>query len=179
MTRDQFAHIIRAAAEISGRRDIIVFGSQAILGSISETRLPFIAVRSMEADLVLYGTPGGEKVEALMGLDSQFYKSFGVYADTVSQNTSTPPRGWRRRLVPFETAATQPGRALCLDRHDLAVSKLMAGRPKDFAFVSALCEAGLLSLPTMSDRLRYVDGVTKAQLDRARAYMESCKPRSG
>jgi len=103
---------MRAAAEISGQRDIIVFGSQAILGSVSETRLPFVAIRSMEVDLVLYGTPGGGKVEALMGLDSQFYRSFGIYVDTVSQSTSKPPRGWRRRLVPFETATTKPGRAL-------------------------------------------------------------------
>jgi hypothetical protein len=129
----------------------------------------------MEADLVLSWTPGGEKVEALMGLDSQFYKSFGVYVDTVSQNTSTPPRGWRRRLVPFETAATRPGRALCLDRHDLAISKLMAGRPKDFAFVLSLYQAGLLSMPTMLDRLRNVDRVTKAQTDRARTWLESRK----
>ena len=110
-----------------------------------------------------------------MGLDSQFYRAFGIYADAVSQNTSTPPRGWRRRLVPFETADTGPGRALCLERHDLAVSKLIAGRPKDIVFVLALCEAKLLSMPTMSERLRYVDGATKAQLDRARSWVESHK----
>ncbi len=175
MTRDQLAHLIRAASEISGERDIIVFGSQAILGSVSEKRLPNINTRSVEADLVLFGSTNGERVEALMGLDSQFYKTHGIWADVVSLTTAKLPRGWKRRLVLFENEMTKPGRALCLDRHDLAVSKLIANRDKDLAFINALHEARLLSIPMMESRLAFVDGATKAHLDRAQAWVAARK----
>ena len=40
MKRDQLAHLLRAAASATGRTDILVIGSQAILGSFDETELP-------------------------------------------------------------------------------------------------------------------------------------------
>ena len=176
MNREQFAHIIRAASDISGQRDIIVFGSQAILGAMSERRLPAAAWVSNEVDLVLDGQPGGAEVEGIMGLDSSFHKLHGIYADVVGINTSKLPRGWRRRLIPFENDQTQPGRGLCLERHDLAVAKLIAGRDKDLAFVSALYDQRLLSASTMARRLEFVDGATKAQLERARAWVAARRP---
>lgn len=36
MTRDQLEHAIRAACEIANDRELIVFGSQAILGTYSD-----------------------------------------------------------------------------------------------------------------------------------------------
>ncbi|MEO8425145.1 MAG: hypothetical protein ABI595_14710, partial [Actinomycetota bacterium] len=37
-----------------------------------------------------------------------------------------------------------PSEALCLDPHDLVVSKLVAGREKDYVFARALLEVGLV-----------------------------------
>ena len=67
-------------------------------------------------------------------------------------STATLPEGWRGRLVAFENASTNPGRGWCLDAHDLAVSKLVAWREKDRAFVRALIEAGLISVDLVCER---------------------------
>ena len=61
----------------------------------------------------------------------------------------------------FEPPGAQPGRGLCLEPHDLAASKLVAGRIKDFEFVDALLRAGLI------ERAR----VPAAKFARARAWV--------
>lgn len=40
MRRDQLEHAIRAACQIIDRREVIVIGSQAILGTYDENELP-------------------------------------------------------------------------------------------------------------------------------------------
>jgi hypothetical protein len=40
MTREQLAHVLRAAARIAEDPDVVVIGSQSILGSFPEDRLP-------------------------------------------------------------------------------------------------------------------------------------------
>jgi hypothetical protein len=47
----------------------------------------------------------------------------------------------RAIVVPVETASTAPGRGYLLDPHDCVVSKLVAGREKDYLF-AALIDAG-------------------------------------
>ena len=50
MNRDQFDHAVRASAAVVGTDEVIVIGSQAAYGSLSE--LPDVATRSVEADIV-------------------------------------------------------------------------------------------------------------------------------
>lgn len=52
MRRDQLEHAIRTACQIIGHPDIIVVGSQTILGSIVEEELPPAATMSMEVDVL-------------------------------------------------------------------------------------------------------------------------------
>jgi hypothetical protein len=49
MRRSELEHIIRAAAAISNQYEIMVIGSQSILGSVAEP--PAVLVESMEADI--------------------------------------------------------------------------------------------------------------------------------
>jgi hypothetical protein len=49
MRRDEFEHVIAAAAEVSAEREIVVIGSQAILGSVKDP--PATMLLSMEADV--------------------------------------------------------------------------------------------------------------------------------
>ena len=49
--RDQLEHLIRAAGDLLGEREVIVIGSQAILASV-EAPVAVELVRSMEADLL-------------------------------------------------------------------------------------------------------------------------------
>ena len=57
------------------------------------------------------------------------------------------------RLVLFETSGSAPGRGWCLEPHDLAASKLAAGREKDYEFVGALVDADLIDIETLSVRI--------------------------
>jgi hypothetical protein len=50
MRRDQLEHAIRAACQIIDADEVIVVGSQAILGSLSEDQLPPEATMSLEVD---------------------------------------------------------------------------------------------------------------------------------
>jgi hypothetical protein len=48
------AHVLRAAAKIANDPNILVVGSQAILGSHAEDELPEVAWMSVEADLAFF-----------------------------------------------------------------------------------------------------------------------------
>jgi hypothetical protein len=50
MRRDQLEHAIRTACQLTGLTEVIIVGSQAILGSFNEDELPFYATRSLEID---------------------------------------------------------------------------------------------------------------------------------
>ena len=52
MRRDQLEHAIRTACKIIERPEVIVVGSQAILGSFREDELPADAIRSVEVDIL-------------------------------------------------------------------------------------------------------------------------------
>jgi len=66
---------------------------------------------------------------------------------------------------------------MCLGRHDLAVSKLAAGRTKDFEFVDALLRSGLLDLTVLTDRVERLprDRVPPAFFARAKAWVDDWK----
>ena len=66
--------------------------------------------------------------------------------------TATLPTGWQERLVRFAPPAAQGASGLCLERHDLALPKLLAHRDKDTEFVAALLDAGLIQVGVMRSR---------------------------
>lgn len=84
MNRTQLTHILRAAARIADEPDIVVIGSQSVLGTYTEDELPARAVASMEADLTLFDDDDNEKSDQVDGQRS------GEYADgsrVVSSNS--------------------------------------------------------------------------------------------
>lgn len=60
MRRDQLEHAIRTACQIIGQPEVIVVGSQSILGSIDEARLPAAATMSLEIDILPIATDNDE-----------------------------------------------------------------------------------------------------------------------
>ena len=52
MRRDQLEHAIRTACQITGRPEVIVVGSQAILATFDEDQLPAAATMSIEVDVL-------------------------------------------------------------------------------------------------------------------------------
>lgn len=169
MRRAELEHLVRAACELTGDDEIIVIGSQAIHASIPEEKLPGPVTLSNEADLWPIGAkdehdPRIAQIEGVLGEDSPFHRTHRVYGDGVDATTATLPPGWETRLVRFESANTNGKAGLCLERHDLCIAKLVAGRPKDLAFIDSLLRAHRLNEVTLVERLADVN-LTGAQRD--------------
>lgn len=156
MNREQLAHVLRAAASIVDDPNILVIGSQAVLGTFDEEELPDAATASMEVDLAYFDDPTEDKSDAVdgsIGELSLFHATFGVYAQGVSLTTAVLPTGWRGRLVPWSNRSTGQARAVFLEPHDCVVSKLVAHREKDFAFASAMLQSGLIDPTILTKRI--------------------------
>jgi len=114
MTRSQLEHLIRAAADIANDDEIIVVGSQAILGQYPDA--PLALTVSMEADLFPKSHPErAELIDGTIGEGSPFHETFDYYAQGVGEETAVLPGGWRERLIPVhQSARTSFGRlGLC------------------------------------------------------------------
>lgn len=180
MTRQQLEHLLRAAARIAGAEDLLVIGSQSILGSFPHSALPAAATGSLEADIALFDDPDETRTDLIdgsIGEGSPFHAEFGVYAQGVGLRTAVLPDGWESRLVVFATAGTQPGRGLCLEPHDCVLSKMVAGRGKDYAFANALVDAGLLDIDILSQRIELLP-VEHAQKASIRRWLDGASRRT-
>lgn len=143
MNRAQLEHVIRAAASIADDLEVVVIGSQAILGRYPDAP-PSLCV-SEDVDLYPRNHPDrSELVDGAIGELSAFHETFGYYAHGVGPQTATLPAGWESRLVRVEGPGTAGAVGLCLDPHDLAISKLIAGRQKDLDYLGVAVRAGLL-----------------------------------
>ncbi|MGH8255114.1 MAG: hypothetical protein ACRET0_02770 [Steroidobacteraceae bacterium] len=88
MKRSELEHLIRAAGRIAGDTELVVIGSQAILGQFPEAS-GVLAV-SAEADLFpLHRPERTELVDGAIGEGSPFHRKFGYYPQGASMNT--PP----------------------------------------------------------------------------------------
>jgi hypothetical protein len=152
MTRTQLEHILRAAAAITGDDRFVVIGSQAILGQFPDP--PPELLVSAEADVLSTKSPAAtDLIDGSIGEASPFHRTFGYYAHGVGEETATLPSGWKDRLIPLRTPGTRGATGLCLEVHDLAISKLVAGREKDLSYVGALLRHGLADGTVLASRL--------------------------
>src|SRR5882672_7163441 len=137
MNRAELEHVIRAASGIVGHPDIVVIGSQAVLAQFPNA--PAALLQSMEADVFPRACPDlSIQIDGAIGERSLFHETFGYYAHGVDDSTATAPSGWKERLVPIHNENTGGATGWCLEIHDLAASKLVAGREKDLDFVRLL-----------------------------------------
>ena len=152
MTRADLEHIIRAAGMIVNDDDLIVIGSQSVLGQYPDA--PAELRISREADVYPRNSPErADLIDSTIGEDSPFDRSFGYYAHGVGPETAVLPDGWRERLVLVSGENTRFVRGWCLEVHDLAIAKYVAGRPKDLTFTEALIRHGMLDCRTLENRL--------------------------
>ena len=152
MKRSELEHIIRASGEISGDDEIIIIGSQAILGQFPDA--PIRLLSSMEADVYPKNKPEkADKVDGAIGEGSSFHELHGYYAQGVGERTAVLPKDWESRLVVLINDNTNGVTGYCLEVHDLAISKLIAMRPKDLEFVQELVRHDMIGKKTMLYRL--------------------------
>lgn len=161
MKRAELEHLIRAAATIADDDEIVVIGSQSILGQFPDA--PAELCRSMEADVWPRNHPERwELIDGSIGELSPFHEAFGYYAQGVGPETAVLPEGWEERLIRVQTPRTRGAVGLCLEVHDLVVSKYVALREKDVEFVRAAIEHALVDRTVLLQRL----GVTPVPADR-------------
>lgn len=155
MKKQQVDHVLRAAARITGERQFIIVGSQALHGSYPDIADQILT--SFEVDLI--ASKRVERTEWLnvIGVDSQFHETYGYYADAVDVGTATLSKGWKGRLVNLPPGDTDGVRGLCLDPHDLAIAKYAAFRDKDLVFTRELARRGFTSKKRLLELLEQTD----------------------
>jgi hypothetical protein len=161
MRRSELEHVIRAAAAITNENEIVIVGSQSLLGAVPQPSA--LLVESMEADVYPRQRPDlADLIDGAMGEGSPFHDCFGYYAQGVGPQTAVLPVDWEARLIRIQNANTDLKVGLCLEPHDLAASKLAAGREKDWSFVTEMMARNIVqpdvllqrvsSLPVSDDR---------------------------
>ena len=149
MNRAELEHVIRAAAAIAGDDEIVVIGSQSILGRHPDAPRELL----VSADVDLYPRHHPERadlIEGSIGELSPFHETYGYYAQAVGKRTAVLPDGWETRLVPVPTPA---GTGLCLEPHDLLISKYAAARERDREYVRPAVRHRLVDRATLLERL--------------------------
>ena len=171
MRRDQFEHVIRAAAEVVDD-EIVVVGSHAVLGVFPEAPEPLLT--SLEVDMFPRSRPErADEIDGALGDGSPFHATWGYYAHGVGPETAIAPAGWEARLVKMELPpiSRRPGTvvAWCLEHHDLVLAKLAAGRPHDRVYALEALRAGLVD----AEQLRLgVAFMPQAHQDATRTRLE-------
>lgn len=151
MTREQLEHLLRAAGDLADDDEIIVLGSQAILGLHPDA--PRTLRVSMEADLYPKNHPErADVIDGAIGELSAFHELYGYYAQGVGPETAVLAPGWEGRLIAVTGPRTRGVTGLCLEPHDLVVSKLVAGREKDLAFAAEALRHRLVRRAELSRR---------------------------
>jgi len=163
MKRADLEHIIRAAAANADTDEIVVIGSQAILGTFSDP--PSEVCESIEADVFPKRNPDDSiLIDGAIGEGTIFHRTFGYYAHGVHSETAVLPNGAYDRLVPIRNDNTRGNTGWCLEVHDLAVSKLVAGREKDISFISAMLRHKLVDPELIGERIGMIADKEKALL---------------
>ena len=136
MTLQQFDHICRAAAAVADVKKIYVFGANAIIPWLAQSGHP-IPLPDFTPSRELDVSVGDEKMDTLIdgaiGELSAFDQTFAVYAHGVDLASFQAPANWRQRTGK-RTEPMSSVEIIVPHPHDLIISKLAAGRPKDFDF---------------------------------------------
>ncbi len=156
MTRQQLEHLVRAATQIADDDELIIVGSQAVLGQFPDA--PEVLLRSNEADLFPKNKPQlADLIDGSIGELSPFHETFGYYAHGIEEATATLPEGWKERLIAVKNANTRWATGWCLEIHDLVISKLVAGREKDLEFAREAAFYRMVGEEVLRERLAATD----------------------
>ena len=133
MRRDQLEHAIRTACQIIGKPEVIVVGSQSILGTFREDQLPTNATMSVEIDILPIADDNAETerlADLIEGVAGEFSPVRGAprvqhrrcrpqhvrpahrLAQQARQSPERQHRGTRRR-APVHWLVPRQGRPLC------------------------------------------------------------------
>lgn len=139
----------------------VIVGSQAIFALTDDP--PEIAQESIECDFLVYGSGKSElrdRVNNELGVLTPFQREKGYYADALGLATVVLASGWQDRLQPL-LGPENNVIAYCLEIHDVAISKLIAGREKDYAFLLDAFERQLILPAILIERLALLNSLVE------------------
>ncbi|TVQ10946.1 MAG: hypothetical protein EA364_11420 [Balneolaceae bacterium] len=152
MNREQLEHAIRAACDVSEDNELIIFGSQAILGQFPQPHEELI--KSIEVDVSPKNKREAvDKIDGALGENSQFHKTHGFYVHGVPIESAILPKSWLERTIKVHDYMDNNKTGYCIEAHDLAASKLMVFREKDTGFVRRLLIEGMINVDILIERL--------------------------
>jgi hypothetical protein len=177
VNKEQLLDLTERVKLVAGIELPVIVGSQSLYAVTSN--VPDSVRRSVECDFLLLaaGPPVFRAVIEQIGFASSFQETHGYYADAVGLATVVLPAGWQERLVPLTDEARRT-HAYCLEVHDTCVSKLMAGREKDFTFIKELLNRGLADMSTFLLRAETILDMPQSaallpRLERLLGYLKS------
>lgn len=134
---------------------VFVIGAAAAIPQLRE-RPGEVLTRTRDIDVILEVDERTiNRVDFILGEGSNFDAQYGVYAQPVAFETpALAPVDWVSRTLALRCGSVT---ALCMEIHDLALSKYGAGRPKDLEFTEALVRENYLERTVLLDRLPHVE----------------------
>ena len=156
MKKEQLNHLIRAAKDISSKLNFLIIGSQAVIGDAEiyaelEKRASS-CLQSPEIDVMTFDVVDNdiqvdedstELLEWGLGETSRFFDTFGYYLQAVSIRTAKLPNDWKLRL---NRSDEDYAYKFFISIEDLIISKLAAGREKDFVFLKDLLKTPKINI---------------------------------
>ena len=163
MRKSDLFELVRQIKAIAPEETPIIVGSQAV--HAVTPLLPEIVQQSIECDFLFTGGKSKTRIEVnkKLGVFSQFQLEHGFYADALGLATVILPTGWQERLKPFED---ENGNviAFCAEIHDIAVSKLIAGREKDFLFLKEAFLREYILIDQFLERAKLVGSMPQSEV---------------
>ena len=147
----------------------VVIGSQSLHG-----RFPDVAdtiMRSREIDVILPNKAKiGNWLSEVVGDGTPFEVERGYFIDhivpDIARGIPVLANGWDQRSTkrPVIYDGKEVGEVRFISPEDMAISKLYAGREKDFNFLKLLVQAGYLNMKEVEALIPYVDEMYRSKL---------------
>ena len=163
MRKSDLFELVRQIKAIAPEETPIIVGSQAV--HAVTPILPEIVQQSIECDFLFTSGKTETRVEVnkKLGVFSLYQLEHGFYADALGLATVVLPTGWRERLQPLEDENGNVV-AFCAEIHDVAVSKLIAGREKDFLFLNEAFLREYISIDKFLERAKLVGSMPQNEV---------------
>jgi len=176
MRRRELEHAIREVGRRTNLDYFYVIGSAAVFASIpavSDTAVAgtrYVDVIPAPAD-ASEADALADKIDFVLGEGSDFDVEYGFYIQGVDHSTPAfAPKNWRERAIPVRSEGFT---GLCMEIHDLALSKYGAGREKDVAATRALAQGDHTQKRVLLARLQQVNAdQARLELMRARIHAD-------
>lgn len=163
MRKSDLFELVRQIKAIAPEDTPIIVGSQAVHPVTNYP--PEIVRQSIECDFLLTGGKSETRAEInkKLGVFSRFQVEHGFYADALGLATVILPTGWQKRLLPLKD---ENGNVIAnvAEIHDVAVSKLIAGRDKDFVFLKELFLRELIEMDVFLERAKLIKSMPPSEV---------------